>query len=212
MSVNENDQNAVLRAQHDPDGRMARENADLRAQLAAMQGSNVLRGGFSGEAPRYSLNEPGFYDDTYFVAGSTIEFLDTPNLSMVPLNDPAHRAMAAYIDHLENGARRAAVMKGRDFFGLVTDRNVLIDQLRADTTAEANAPVPVIQVPQAHGTVPAMPHTEDARAAALRGPGRPRKVVQSVAPSPMAGPAQNTPMAAPARDTAGPAIVGRMVR
>lgn len=204
----ENDKNAVLRAQHDPDGQLARENADLRAKLAALQSANVLRGAFAGEAPKYLLNEAGFYDDTHFPAGSVLEFLDTPNLSMAPLNEPARRALEAYIAGQEEGARRVAALRGRDFFGLVSDRNVLIDLARQDATADAAAPVPVIQMPEPHGQVPAMPHIPTA--AAKRGPGRPRTVLRAEGPAPIK-PVQNPgePVAAPydSRTT----VVGRMV-
>lgn len=211
MSDTENSPAEVLRAQHDPDGRLARENADLRARLAAMENANVVRG--PGDAPRYLLNEPGFYDDTYWVAGTSIEYTDTPNLTMVPLNEPAKRAMAIYIDHLETGARRLAAKNGRDFYGLVTDRNVLIDMARDDAKATADAAVPVIKVPQPIGQVPAMPHTDEARAAARRGPGRPRTVVASLDPAPVQrpGPDQSVQMLAPAPREE-PAVVGRMVR
>jgi hypothetical protein len=175
-----------------------------------MESANVVRG--PGEAPRYLLNEPGFYDDTYWAAGTSIEYLDTPNLTMVPLNDPAKRAMTVYIDHLETGARKVAALKGRDFFGLVTDRNVLIDMAREDAQTQANAPVPVIQVPQPIGQVPAMPHTDDARAAAQRGPGRPRKVTASAMPAPASDRGAPVLERYNPNEPPGPAIVGRQVR
>lgn len=209
-STNENDPSAVLRAQHDPDGALARENASLRAKLAAMETANVVRGGFSGEAPRYQLNEPGFYDDTYWLAGSMIEYIDTPNLTMVPMNEPAKRRMAEYIEHLETGARRKANMQGRDFFGLVSDRNVLLDLARQDAMADAAAPVPVIQMPQPRGDVPAMPNTDQARAAAERNPNRKRPVTASNIQAPTrAGGDLGAPVLNPAPRE--PAIVGRMV-
>ena len=96
MSDTDNDPNAVLgmqSTQYDPAQHLREENQSLRQQLDALQKSNVVQGGFRGEAPRYQLNEPGFYDDTYFPAGSIIDFVDTPNLSLVPMNEPAKRAM-----------------------------------------------------------------------------------------------------------------------
>lgn len=209
MPVDENNQHDVLRAQHDQDGRLARENEELRAELDALKTANVVRG--PGELPRYTLNEPGFYDDTYWVAGSSIEYTDTPNLTMVPLNEPAKRRLTAYILHLEDGARRAAARNGRDFFGLVTDRNVLIDMARQDAKTEADsAPAPVIQMPVPIGQVPAMPHTDQARADARRG--RPQKVTASAIQAPVAD--KGAPMLSKyeAGDPPGPAVVGRQVR
>lgn len=212
MSGDSNDQNDVLRAQvasTDPMARLSQENATLRAKLAALE-DNVVQGRFTGEAPAYLLNEAGFYDDTYFVAGSRIEFLDTPNLTMVPLNEPARRAMQEHIEILEAGARRKAEGAGRQYFGLVTDRNNLIDQTRLDAQMAAAAPIQVINMPEPIGAVPAMPHTDDAIAAAKRGRGRPKKVLSSSAP-PVGGRDVGTPILnpAPAPSRDGPAVLGR---
>src|ERR1035437_4721921 len=100
--MSDNDSNRVL-AEHDPNSILARENADLRSRLASLERSNVANGGFSGVVTQYQLNEAGFYDDTWFAAGTVIDYIDTPNLSMVPLNDPAKRAMQDHIETLENG-------------------------------------------------------------------------------------------------------------
>lgn len=205
----ENDPNAVLgvqSTQNDPSfERIQKENASLRDQLAALQRTNVINGGFRGEAPRYSLNEPGFYDDTWFPAGSVIDFVDMPNLSMVPMNEPAKRAMTEHITLLEHGARAKAAAAGRTYFGQVNDRNVLLDLAMQDAkVAAANAKVPVIQMPTAHGEIPAMPHTDDALAAQRRGPGRPRKIVSSTAPNVQSPRDVGAPVL-------GPAIVGRQV-
>lgn len=186
--------------QNDPH-RLERENASLRDQLAALQ-NNVVQGGFRGEPPRYVLNEPGFYDDTHFPAGSQIDYLDAPNLSMVPMNEPAKRAMAEHIAYLEHGARTKAMMAGREYFGQVNDRNVLLDLARMDAQRDAAAPVPVVQMPTRHNEVPAMPHTDDARAQVRRGPGRPRKVIASEMPA-----NSGRDLGAPTL----PAVVGRMV-
>ncbi len=147
--------------------------------------------------------QPGFYDDTYFPAGSIIDFVDTPNLSLVPMNEPAKRAMAEHIGILEHGARAKAALAGREYFGQVNDRNVLLDLARLDANKAAAAPVPVIQMPVPHGQVPAMPHTDDARAREQRRPGRPRKVLSSEAPA-TPGRDQGAPMLPPA-------VVGRQV-
>lgn len=206
MSDHDNDPSAVLAVQstaNDPNERLQREVKSLRDQLAALQQTNVVQGQFRGEAPRYQLNEPGFYDDTWFPAGSVIDYVDTPNLSMVPMNDPAKRAMGEHIALLEHGARAKAALSGRNYFGQVNDRNVLLDLARADAQRDAAAPVPIISMPIAHGQVPPMPHTEEAIAAQKRSPGRPRKVVSSEAPS-AGGPDRGAP-------TLAPAIVGRQV-
>ena len=204
----ENDSDTVLASQvlmHDPDRRLKEEVASLRQQLASLQRDNVVQGGFRGEAPRYSLNEPGFYDDTWFPAGSVIDYIDAPNLSMVPLNDPAKRAMTEHISQLEHGARTKAAMAGREYFGQVNDRNVLIDLARQDAKAQAaQVPPPVIQMPIAHGQVPAMPHIDSEMANERRGRGRPRKVVASSEPGSNAAPDRGAPVLAPA-------IVGRQV-
>lgn len=212
----ENNPQAPL-ADHDPLRRAEIENASLRARLAQMEQANVVNGRFAGEAPKYLLNEPCFLDNTFIDRGTVIEFIDEPNMSMVPMNEPARRAMEAHIERLETGARRKAHMAGRDYYGLVTDRNIIIDTARQDMMQEvAQAAVPVIQMPVPHGTVPAMPHTPEAAAAARRGkPGKPSKMAVVAEPvqqgrpgadmgAPMLGPFdQNGPQ--------GPAVVGRMV-
>lgn len=204
----ENDPSAVLASQstqNDPAETLRRENASLRDQLQALQNSNVVRGAFSGEAPRYTLNDPGFYDDTFFPAGSVIDYIDAPNLSMAPMNEPARRAMAEHIAILEHGARAKAHMAGREYFGQVNDRNVSLDLAHMDARKHAaEVPVPVVQMPTIRGEVPAMPHTDDAIAAQRRGPGRPRKVVSSTLP-------ESTSKRDLGAPTLPPAIVGRMV-
>ena len=210
MSEHENDPSAVLAAQHDPDAALARENAELRKRLAALEQQNVVEGRFTGEIPRYSLNEAGFYDDTWFAEGTVIEFTGIPNMTMVPLNESAKRAMRENIRTLEEGARRVAFMRGRDYQGLVTDRNVLIDTARADAKALADAPVPVIQMPQPTNGVPPMPHTPEAQAMQRRGPGRPKKVMSAEAPARQGPPDVGSQMLAPAFPNLMPAVVGRI--
>ena len=203
---------AAVAHQHDGNSILARENAELRRALAAIQ-QNVVQGQFRGELPRYQLNEPGFYDDTYFAGGSVIDFTDPPNLTMVPLNEPAKRAMAQEIALQTEGAMEVAALRGRRFFGLTTDRNVLIDNAMADAKAQAAVPPPEIKMPTPIGQVPAMPHMPEAQAQARRGPGRPRKAMQ-VGPAAQMGPQANQPMAGPIPGTEGqmaPAVVGRRV-
>ena len=209
----ENSAAAVAR-QHDPSSLLVRENDELRRKLAELQ-ANVVQGQFRGEMPRYQLNEPGYYDDTFFERGSVIDFLDPPNLSMVPMNEPARRAMAQEIALQTEGAQEVAALRGRRFFGLVTDRNVLIDTAMADAKAQATAlvPAPEIKMPTAIGQVPAMPHMPEAQAAQRRGPGRPRKAM-AVQQGAQVGPEANRPMAGPvpAETVLPPAVVGRGVR
>lgn len=206
-----NNQHDVL-AQHHSTPHLARENEELRRRLAELERSNVVSGAFAGEAPRYLLNEPVQFDDTFFEKGATIDTFETPNLAMVPLNDPARRKMEEYIEYLEAGARAKAAMKGQAFLGLTTDRGQMLAEALADARAEANAPVPVIAMPQPIGQVPAMPHTDDAKAAQRRGPGRPRKVIASTE-APRVGMPTGQDLGAPmlAPSNPGPAIVGRRV-
>jgi hypothetical protein len=204
---------AAVAMQHDPNSVLVRENEDLRKALAALQ-QNVVDGGFRGEVPRYLLNEAGFYDDTHFPAGSVIDFTDPPNLTMVPQNDAARRALQREIDRQTEGAMEVAALRGRRFFGLTTDRNVLIDDARELAKIQTNqVPVPEIRMPTPNGQIPAMPHLPEAQAAARRGPGRPRKAMAVAQPA-QQGPESNRPMAAPRPMETGdlpPAIVGRRV-
>jgi hypothetical protein len=202
-----NNQNDVLRAQDS--AALFRENETLRQRLAALERDTVVQGRFVGEAPRYLVNEPGVYlDDTHFPGGTTIDYIGEPNMSMVPINDPAKRAMAELIERLEIGAREVAHRNGRSFFGLTTDRGVLLDTAMADAKRQAqNTPTPVIAVPQPTSGVPAMPHLD--QGLVKRGPGRPPKVVAAQAAQPQK-PDLGAPRLAPAPTEA--AIVGRVVR
>ncbi len=203
----ENSASAVVAQQSVDPVRLAAENADLRSRLAALEQQNVVDGRFHGEAPKYQLTERGFYEDTFYEAGTILEWLDPPNLSMAPLNEPARRALQQEIDRQTEGARRVAARNGRDFMGLMTDRNVLIDLARMDAKAVADAPTPVIAMPTVHAAPPTMPHLAQQE---RRGPGRPRKVLSATPPAPMApGPDLGTPMLAPAPTDS--AIVGRRV-
>ena len=214
MSDHENNPNAVLTEQStDPETRMRAENASLRRRLAELEKSNVVNGGFSGVAPRYMLNEPGYYDDQLCGKGDVIEWWSAPNLTMCPLNDPAKRRIDEYIAELEDGARAKAFQHGRVFTGLTTDRGVLLDLANQDARSQASQPVPVIQVPQPYGEIPSMPHLPDAVAQAKRGRGRPRKLA-SVESAPVHGqqPQTGVDLGAPMLAPTEPSIVGRMVR
>lgn len=202
--MSENHPSAVAAMQGaQPD--LVSENADLRRRLAALEKQQVVQGTFAGEVPRYRLNEKGFYDDTLYEAGTVIDYIDPPNLTMVPINDAARERMNAEIAHLTSCGQEVAAMKGRHFPGLVSDRNVLVDLLRADAEAAARAPVPVIQMPTPYNQPPAMPHLAEAQTAERRGPGRPRKA--SAVSGPPAPVDRGAPMLAPTAD----AVVGRRV-
>jgi hypothetical protein len=93
--------------------------------------------------------------------------------------------MEDFIEHLTEGAKRVARYRGRDFHGLVGDRNQLLDLALADAKARAlEGPATGIKMPEPTNNVPAMPHIAQAETQ-RRGPGRPRKVsaVASEAPA-----------------------------
>lgn len=207
MSDFDDNSPAAMRRLNDPEA-LFRENESLRDRLEKLERQNVVEGKFQGEAPQYYINEPGVYlDDTHWPGGMTIDYIGTPNLSMVPMNDPAKRIMGEFIERLEAGARKVAARNGREYFGLVTDRNVLIGDAMEQAKRDATAPIPIIQVPQPTNDIPVMPHTPEAQAQiARRGRGRPAKVVASE--SPMAKQDLGAPRLNPA-PTEG-AIVGSM--
>jgi hypothetical protein len=206
-----NNQNDVLRL-HDPEA-LQRENTSLRERLARLEQQNVIEGRFVGEAPRYLVNDPGVVlDDTLWPGGTTIDYIGVPNMSMVPLNDPAKRAMEDLIARLENGARKVAARNGREFLGLhnLGDRNQLLDLAMADAKNQADS-APIIRTPEPTQGVPAMPHL--VQDVVKRGRGRPPKVVASQ-PAQSARPATNADLGAPMLAAAPHerAIVGRVVQ
>jgi hypothetical protein len=211
MSDQSNDPNAVL-AQHDSS--LVRENADLRARLAAYEESRVARPAFAGEAPRYYLNGACFLGDgmeqTHYVTGTTLEYWGEPNMDMAPLNEPARRATDTMIARLTEAGQRAAAFNNREFRGLVTDRNILIDQAMIDAKMKAAAAaVPVILAPVAHAEPPAMPHMPEAQAQARRRnvhSGLVGAVQAPAPPKPDLGAGMAPPAPAPERG----AVVGRM--
>lgn len=215
MSDQSNDPNVILK-QSDP-AAMAREIVDLRTRLASLETNRVVDGGFKGEAPRYRLNEACQLGDggdaTFFAAGMEVEYLGVPNMSMAPLNDPARRATAQLVAQLTEGAQRVATIRGRDFFGLVTDRNVLIDTAMMDARNQAaQAAVPVILAPVPHQAPPAMPHMDEARARQRRAPTGRQAVLSAITPP--SQPDGGAPILAPAPSEPrgpGPAVVGRGV-
>lgn len=156
----------------------------LEEKLRQLEQQNVVRPSFNtGEAPRYKLNEPGYYDDNLFPEGSEIEFVGTPNFSMVPLNEPAKKAMEEYIEYQTECQRERDMMSGRQFMGLVTDKGVMIANGQLDARRAAREMGPQARMPEDKGTVPAMPHTAEAVAENIkRGRGRPKKVLASRPP------------------------------
>ncbi len=160
---------------------------ELSARLAKYESDNVVRPKFAGEVPKYRLNEPVYLeDDTLHDEGEELEYLGTPNLAMVPLNDSARAKMQDYIDFLTDNARRTAEMYGRPFSGWVSDRGTMIAQSMQDMR---NTPdrVQMVRMPESKdGYADAMPHTPEAKAHQRRR-GRPTKeskVVSAVAPPP----------------------------
>lgn len=156
---------------------------ELEAKIRQFEQSNVVRPVFNGEAPRYKLNEPGYYDDNLFPEGSEIEFIGTPNFSMVPLNEPARRAMEEFIEYQTECQRERDMTNGRQFAGLITDKGVMIANGMVEARRAAREMGPQARMPEDKSSVPPMPHTEEARAANLkRGRGRPKKVLASKPP------------------------------
>lgn len=172
------DNNAAAVAAYEarnPDSPLLKELESLRARLAELEQRNVVQADFGAEMPLYKLNETCYLADTLLGAGMTVEWADTPNLSMVPLNEPAKRAMQDHLQHMEEGQRMVAQMTGRPFAGLMTDHGVLIAQGLHDVRNQA-ADLPKLRIPEERGVVPVMPHLPEAQAMAKRGPGRPRKL------------------------------------
>lgn len=198
---NENDPNEVLKMQApDPEAlqRAQQEIAELRAVLS--RSASVSRHPSSYEMPRYYLNEPAFLEDNFYPAGCVLEWDDVPNREMVPQNEAARARMRELLEHLEYGARAVAHQRGRNFYGLVMDNNVLLDQYRQDVSKEvANPPPPVIQMPVRKDEVPAMPNTDAALAAARRNPKPSGKIGKVESPMPKTD--RGAPML--------PAVVGR---
>lgn len=189
MSDQENNAAAVADYQaRNPDGALLRELQELRARLAELEQKNVVQGEFGGEMPLYKLNETCYLADTLLGEGMTIEWADTPNLSMVPMNEAAKRAMEDLLRHMEDGQRAVAAMTGRPFAGLMTDHGVLISQGLHD--ARNSADLPKLQIPEEKGFVPMMPNMPEAIAMQKRGPGRPRKLGNVTAPP---APVKTTP-------------------
>lgn len=152
---------------------LARIVADLQARLEKYESANVIAAPFQGEAPRYRLNNSVFLeDDTMHVEGEELEYWGVPNGEMVPLNEPARQKMRAYIEELTEAGRAAAEKNGRNFSGLVTDQGTIIAMHMQD--ARRAAKEAVVAMPEDKGTVPVMPHTDEAKSIQRRR-GRPPK-------------------------------------
>lgn len=169
---NENDPSEVLKMQTaDPVVvQQQAEIAQLRAALAHKD-AQIARHPSNRELPRYFLNEPVFLEDNHYPKGCVLEWDGEPNQEMVPQNAPAEARMRAFMQFITEGAIEVANQRGRHFYGLVSDRNVLLDTYRADVQKEMAQPsAPVFQMPVRRDEVPAMPTTDAAIAAARRQP------------------------------------------
>lgn len=199
--VDENSARAVLDMQTADPAALQREVEQLRAALARKDAERVVQHPSSRELPRYFLNSPVFLEDNHYPKGCVIEWDDVPNLEMVPMNPPAEARMRAFLEEVTYGAQVVAAQRGRNFYGLVTDRNVLLDTYRQDVKNEMAQPTsPVVQMPVRRDEVPVMPTTDAALAAARRNP-KGGKV----------GKVQGPPQQTPDRGPMAPAVVGRGV-
>lgn len=202
--TNENNSNEVLKMQAGQNTAALQQEVDqLRAALARSNAERVVQHPHSREMPRYFLNEPAFLEDNFYPKGCVLEWDDVPNREMVPMNAPAEARMRELIEHLTHGAREVAHQRGRNFYGLVMDRNQLLDTYREDVAKEiSQSAAPVIQMPVRRDEVPAMPTTDAAIAAARRNPKLGGKVGKVQGP-----PAQTPDRGAPML----PAVIGRGV-
>lgn len=169
-------------------------NADLKKQISDLQerlaqyepDGEVVHPAFNGEQPRYRLNEPCYLeDDTLHIEGEEIVYLNTPNTSMVPLNEPARKRMEAYLIQLRDGQMAVARQNGRAAPGIViVDKGELVALAGQDAR---NKPLEVqpVQMPQEKGIVYPMPNVPDAVAQKKRmGKNKPNPVVSSKMPPP----------------------------
>jgi hypothetical protein len=127
------------------------------------------------------LNSSCYLDDTLFGEGTEIDFLDTPNTEMVPLNEPARARMQAYLEQLMEGQQAVASKNGRSAPGVVIlDKGELIAQFSQDAR---NTPAKVsVSMPEARDEVFGMPHLDQTKAAQKRAGKTKRAAVVSVKP------------------------------
>jgi hypothetical protein len=88
----------------------------------------------STELPKFRQTNPhGFYyEDTLWPEGTEFYFTDTPNEFMEPLNEPARIALNAYLDKLDEEARKLAEKMGRPFYGRPREFADQVDLIRQD--------------------------------------------------------------------------------
>lgn len=63
----------------------------------------------------YLIKEECYLDDTRYVEGDYLYWPDTPNLSMMPVNEKADQAMKDYIEFLDDCGKRAAEKAGKHY-------------------------------------------------------------------------------------------------
>lgn len=110
--------------------------------------------------PRYQiLNSPGFYgpDDTLYEQGRVIDYTGVPNEQMLPLNDPAKKAMDAYLDGLEQHHKRNMIERGLN--PEIKRPRDLSDAIEVEKAADKKARVYAAEA----GPVPQMGHLPGAQ-------------------------------------------------
>ncbi len=183
------DENNALDVLHD-----SSENAALKAQVAELQerlakhetGAEIAHPQFNGEVPRYRLNSACYLeDDTLHVEGEEIEYLNTPNTEMVPLNQAARDRMMAYLEQLQEGQQAVSKQNGRQTGPLILDKAELIAAMSQDARREPTR-IQAVRMPEEKGMVYPMPNIPESQAQ-QRKRGGPRKgaaVVSSKPPAP----------------------------
>jgi hypothetical protein len=97
------------------------------------------------EPPLYRCNERCWLGgialtSRLYEPGDELEYWQTPNRSMVPLNASARRRMREYLDHLTSCAAEVAAANGRKARGgLAATMEELLSDYRADTQRHVNA-------------------------------------------------------------------------
>lgn len=190
-------ENSALDVLHDSNANVA-----LLDQIAALQDrlakyedadKDIARPKFAGEIPRYRLNTACYLeDDTLHVEGEEIEYLNTPNDQMVPLNDAARSRLTEYLEQLQHGQRLVAEKNGRNAPGVVIlDKGELLAQMGQDIRREPQK-VQAVQMPEDKGQVFAMPNLPEAQAQARRrGKNKGSPVISAKAPAPPKRPGPN---------------------
>lgn len=75
------------------------------------------------------LDEHGFFgpDNTLHPEGSIIVLYDCPNENMEPMNELARQSMSAYLDELDESAKKVAETNGRHFAGRARSKEEMLD-------------------------------------------------------------------------------------